>query len=99
MKELDPEHGFRYGHEMIANQSMLLAALGARALREHALSDALVGEDPRRAALVALAPVRDSVMRLQALLAAQASQEEVHGALNELAELVGVGASVALSNG
>ena len=75
---------------MIANQALLLQALGARALREHALSDALVGEDPRRAALVALAPVRDAVVTLQALLANNASPHDVQIALRELAELVGV---------
>ena len=75
---------------MIANQALLLQALGARAMREHALSDALVGEDPRRAALVALAPVRESVIRLQTLLQAQAPQAEVQAALRELAALVGV---------
>jgi hypothetical protein len=81
---------FSNGEIMIANQSLLLQALGARALREHALSDALVGEDPRRAALVALAPVREAVIHLQGLLAAGASQNEVQAALRDLAALVGV---------
>ena len=75
---------------MIANHAHLLEALGARAMREHALSDALVGEDPRRAALVALAPVREAVVHLQGLLHAQAPAEEVQAALRELSELVGV---------
>ena len=69
----------------------LLEALAERACREHALSDALVNNDPREAAVAALEPVREAVQ----ILVRNVQREGIVGsdkfwqALTDLDSLVG----------
>lgn len=71
--------------------SLLLEVLDRRARREGALSDALVSGQPRDAALMALAPVREAVLQLIATIEDEGVvlPDSTHQALAQLDVLVG----------